>query len=349
VAYWTGASAQAGSALLNFNTTNNGNLLIGTTVNPASNGSGLAIYSTSFPRISLRNSTTTDVTGVGMEFYMVGLNMFYDLKGANNQTWTSNATERMRLWGSTGNLLLQNGGTFSDSGERLQVTGTMKVTGDVTINTVSIGLGNSSISTNTRVGVTTLNAITTGGFNTAIGFDSQRFTTTGGSNTSLGYYAARQNQGGGSNTAIGRSALQDNQSGNQNTALGNNAAFSNTSASFNSVIGSEALYNNTTGASNIAFGYRAGRYLSGGATFNTISNSSIFIGAETKANADNETNQIVIGHQAIGGGSNSVTIGNTSITKTILRGTINAANLPTSSTGLATGDLWNDAGTIKIV
>jgi hypothetical protein len=30
-------------------------------------------------------------------------------------------------------------------------------------------------------------------------------------------------------------------------------------------------------------------------------------------------------------------------------GTINMSSLPTSSTGLATGDLWNDAGTIKIV
>jgi hypothetical protein len=52
----------------------------------------------------------------------------------NNDTghikfWTgSTATEKMRLFNG-GNLLLQNGGTFSDSGERLQVTGTMKVTG----------------------------------------------------------------------------------------------------------------------------------------------------------------------------------------------------------------------------
>ena len=29
--------------------------------------------------------------------------------------------------------------------------------------------------------------------------------------------------------------------------------------------------------------------------------------------------------------------------------TINAANLPTSSSGLRTGDVWNDAGTLKIV
>jgi hypothetical protein len=38
------------------------------------------------------------------------------------------AVNQMALF-QTGNLLIQNGGTFTDSGERLQVTGTMKVTG----------------------------------------------------------------------------------------------------------------------------------------------------------------------------------------------------------------------------
>jgi hypothetical protein len=35
----------------------------------------------------------------------------------------------LQVYGNTGNVLIQNGGTFTDSGERLQVTGTMKVTG----------------------------------------------------------------------------------------------------------------------------------------------------------------------------------------------------------------------------
>jgi hypothetical protein len=42
-------------------------------------------------------------------------------------TGTPTPTEKLRLFNG-GNLLLQNGGTFTDSGERLQVTGTMKVT-----------------------------------------------------------------------------------------------------------------------------------------------------------------------------------------------------------------------------
>jgi hypothetical protein len=49
--------------------------------------------------------------------------------------WTSvssvTATEKMRLFAS-GNLLLQNGGTFTDSGQRLQVQGTALVSGNLT-------------------------------------------------------------------------------------------------------------------------------------------------------------------------------------------------------------------------
>ena len=132
VAYWTGTSAQSGSNNLFWDATN-GNLGIGTTVAPAANGKGLSIYATDFPRISMRNSFTTDTASAGMSFYMVNRNMFYDLQGANNHTWVSNATERMRIFG-TGNILIQSGGTFTDSGERLQVTGTMKVTGKITAN-----------------------------------------------------------------------------------------------------------------------------------------------------------------------------------------------------------------------
>jgi hypothetical protein len=48
----------------------------------------------------------------------------------------------LRLVKSNGNLLLQNGGTFTDSGERLQVTGTMKVTGATNLSS-SLTVGSS--------------------------------------------------------------------------------------------------------------------------------------------------------------------------------------------------------------
>jgi len=54
---------------------------------------------------------------------------------------TSN-TIGMTMFGSTRNVVLQNGGTFTDSGERLQVTGTMKVT-------AGIGIGSPTLSSTT--------------------------------------------------------------------------------------------------------------------------------------------------------------------------------------------------------
>jgi hypothetical protein len=49
-----------------------------------------------------------------------------------------NGTTRIAQIMGSGNLLLQNGGTFTDSGERLQVTGTMKVTGLFNLITPSV-------------------------------------------------------------------------------------------------------------------------------------------------------------------------------------------------------------------
>jgi hypothetical protein len=53
----------------------------------------------------------------------------------------------------------------------------------------------------------------------------------------------------------------------------------------------------------------------------------LFLGNETKPLADNQTNQIVIGNNAIGAGSNSVTLGDTNITKTVLRGNVETNGL----------------------
>jgi hypothetical protein len=49
---------------------------------------------------------------------------------------------------------------------------------------------------------------------------------------------------------------------------------------------------------------------------------SLFLGYDSKAAAAGETNQIVIGYNAIGAGSNSAVLGNDSITKTLLKGNV---------------------------
>lgn len=63
-------------------------------------------------------------------------------------------------------------------------------------------------------------------------------------------------------------------------------------------------------------------FASGSSTPLSSSSDSVFIGLGARANANGETNQVVIGHAAIGIGSNSVVLGNNSITRTALKGNV---------------------------
>jgi len=189
---------------------------------------------------------------------------------------------------------------------------------------------------NTAHGASALAAVVTASNNTAVGFNALKLET-GTGNTAVGYGSLVASTSGAYNVGIGFSALGADGIGGYNTAVGTSAAASNTSGSYNVGIGVNALYNNTTaadtvaigsaslysanGANNVAVGTDSGRHITGGAANATPSNS-VFLGHDTRAAADGETNQIVIGQGAIGAGSNSVTIGNASVTKTILHGAI---------------------------
>ncbi|MDD3486968.1 MAG: tail fiber domain-containing protein [Candidatus Moranbacteria bacterium] len=174
---------------------------------------------------------------------------------------------------------------------------------------------------NTALGVNSLYSNTTGYNNTALGYQSLYSNTTGYSNTSLGTSSLYSNTTGYQNVALGVNSLYSNTTGYYNTALGVNSLQYNTTGYNNTALGVNSLYSNTTGYNNTALGYYSGRYISGGGN-NQTSYSSLYLGYDTRALADGDTNEIVIGASAIGAGSNSVTLGNTSITKTILQGNV---------------------------
>lgn len=156
--------------------------------------------------------------------------------------------------------------------------GTKTFNSDIIVNGVNVGRGGTNVPSNTRVGNSALQDNTTGANNTAVGFSSLIFTTTGSSNTAVGHQV-----------------------------------LSNANGSVNTAVGVSSLFNLSTGDNNLGLGNQAGTQISGGAN-HTTSNNSIFIGSDTKPAANNQINQIVIGHQAVGQGSNTVTIGNSSIT-----------------------------------
>ena len=73
-------------------------------------------------------------------------------------------------------------------------------------------------------------------------------------------------------------------------------------------------------------GRAAGRYITGGSTQNTASVFSTYVGYSTKANADGDTNENVIGYNVTGNGSNTTTIGNSSITASYFPSPVLAAS-----------------------
>ncbi len=156
------------------------------------------------------------------------------------------------------------------------------------IETLSVGLGKAAVSTNSTFGVDTLNFAN----------------TSGSDNSAFGYHALKSNTTGINNSAVGSGALEGNTGGAYNTSMGY-----------------QSLQVLTSGDGNVAIGYLAGKENSSFGN-NITCNSSVLIGYKAKVNASGQTNQIVIGSDAIGLGSNTVVLGNTSITNTYLRGSI---------------------------
>ena len=169
----------------------------------------------------------------------------------------------------------------------------------------------------------------------------------GSYNTGIGYATLDALTNGYANAAIGPDVLTNCTTGYYNMGMGFSALAGLTTSYGNVGIGASSLRFLTSGDKNVAIGNDSGRVHGSGNI--TSASDSVFIGYLSKANANGESNQIVIGASVTGNGSNTVTIGNASINNTYLRGTLNLADLPTSASGLSAGDVWNDSGTLKIV
>ena len=206
-----------------------------------------------------------------------------------------------RINTATGNTFLGlNSGRYNTTGS------------NNTANGVNVLLSNTTGSNNTANGQAALGLNTTGGGNTANGVNVLLSNTTGSNNTANGQAALQANTIGNSNSAVGFQALLSNTTGSNNTASGQAALQANTIGNSNSAVGLQALFFNTSGSLNSAAGALAGRFIADGTTALTITNNSTYLGYNTKALADNNTNETVIGYNAVGIGSNTTTIGNSS-------------------------------------
>jgi hypothetical protein len=215
---------------------------------------------------------------------------------------------------------------LNDGGNSVFIGTNAGLSDDATAN-INVGIGQNALqnnvsgSQNVAIGNNTLVANTNSN-NTAVGSNSLQFSTTSVNNTAFGSFALNANTVGSSSIAVGAAALLSNTIGNHNTAVGNSAIRSNVSGSQNVGVGGSVLFNNTNGSDNVALGWNAARYFGTGTSSLTDTSGSIFIGSLARANASGEVNQIVIGMNALGLGSNTVVLGNDNVTTTALKGNV---------------------------
>jgi hypothetical protein len=192
-------------------------------------------------------------------------------------------------------------------------------------------------SSNTFIGFVAGASCTTGNDNVGIGANALTNLTTGAANIAIGSVALGSCSTGVANVAIGDSILQ-NTNGNDNVCIGNFCGFSYTGSGATAV-GSLALGKITTGTgntgigyyaggriniglNNTCLGYEAGDFVSTGSnnviigngaasttTNLTTGSSNTYIGFSAAASANNVNNEIVIGSNMTGKGSQTAFIG----------------------------------------
>jgi len=217
--------------------------------------------------VLFNNTTGISINGGGATYP----NIFRDssdgailIRSFDGTTYTTNLKVK-----PNGNTIIQNGGTFTDAGFRLDVVGA-----DSRFNGIRAGLGAGQVATNTVFGNGALNANTTGAFNTALGYQSMSTgivtgtgnvavgdrtlvsTTSGRDNMAIGSRALTTLRNGAENVGIGLLSLSTIDGSNNNTAIGS-YSLQNNAASGNTAIGWEAAKTNTSGFGIVAIGYQA--------------------------------------------------------------------------------------------
>ena len=297
------------------------------------------------------NTTTLSNTLAAMvgTYYQITYTITGRTAGGITITFGGEALSGITATGATGPKATTTGNLLIDP--------TTDFNGTLVISIKVISVSSASVSFNSSSGASTNQIrISNISYNSFFGLNAGQLNTTGTNNSFIGTSAGYSNTTGYSNSFIGVSAGQNNTTGNTNSFIGVSAGQSNTTGNSNSFFGVSAGYSNTTGYYNSFIGVSAGRYIADGVTANSTANNSIFIGGNTKALADNQTNQIAIGHNATGLGSNSTVIGNSSTTLTKLFGKLNIGTVPTyadnaaaTSGGLSVGDVYRTSTGVLMV
>jgi hypothetical protein len=316
------ATFTSGQRVSRLHVTQNGQVIIGNNAFTPSAGAQFSVNSTSqgslpYPRMTQAQRLLITTPSIGLIVYQTdlvsGLYIFRETFGwslyqplPTDLIQGSGSLNFLPKYNNEGKLI--NSQLF-DNGTNLGIGTTtpqskLDVIGDAIINGHRIGRGVGDNSFNILFGSGSFGVNTTGIQNVVIGVSSMQANTTGSDNFALGSFTVRNNTIGVRNVGIGNSTLRDSTTANSNIG-----------------IGTATIQRNLQGHNNVGIGDTAGTL---DVTANSVTNTSqsIFIGSNTRPLANNQANQIVIGHNAHGKGSNTVQIGNSAINETHLQGQI---------------------------
>lgn len=159
------------------------------------------------------------------------------------------------------------------------------------------------------------------GFSQSTSHDANSVPVSGNENVAIGASVLAANITGHSNTATGFAAMKNNESGSQNTALGFESLFSNSKGWLNTAIGHQSMWKNVSGSGNTAIGF-------GSMFTNRSGYNNTLLGHIADVGVDGLNNATAIGYKAVVNASNSIQLGNASVT-TIYSGVGNNATLVT--------------------
>ena len=223
------------------------------------------------------------------------------------KTYVDNQVNNGTATNVSGIVAVANGGTgsatqnFVDLTSNQTIAGTKSFSANATFNTQTIGKGNASGDSNLAVGAGAMNGVSTGHRNTAIGNSAMQnyVGTSFDNNTSVGYANFVGLTTGSGNTSVGAESMMALSTGTSNTSIGNQSLI------------------NTTGSNNVGVGKRSGDVISTG-------NNNTIIGTEANVGVNNLNNATAIGYGAIVSSSNTIQLGNASVTNVNTKGSITA-------------------------
>jgi hypothetical protein len=300
----TGATTLTSGALLKGNGTSAISAATAGTDYLAPNGSAASL--TNFPTFN-QNTTGNAANVTGTVAVANGGTGATTLAANNVLLGSGTSALQVVAPGNSGNVLTSNGTTWTSSAPSASGVPYSGAAG-------AVNLGSYELTSN---GVKVGRGASSMANNYAYGYAVLSANTTGNFNNAFGHQALTANTTGQENNAFGEYVLPKNIGGNYNTAMGSNALKENTSGSGNTGFGRQALQTNSTGSNNTAIGHQA------------------------NVSVDGLSNATAIGNGATVTASNTIQLGNSSVTN------VNTSGAVTAPIYASTPQTLTDAGAIS--